>query len=40
MLVCGGNSGERYKHLGLRANMEIDAEGVSLNGGGYGEMIG
>ena len=41
MLVCDGNSGERCKHLGLRANMEVDA-GVRrcLNGGGYGKMIG
>lgn len=42
MLVCGGSSGERCKHLGLRANMEVDVEGIRecLNGGGYGKMIG
>lgn len=34
------NSGERHKHLGLRANMEVERRGVRecLNGGGDGKF--
>lgn len=40
MLVCGDNSGERCKHLDLRANMDVDAEVRDcLNGGDYGKMM-
>lgn len=40
MLVCGGNSGERHEHLGLKTNMEVEAAGVRecLNGVGYGKV--
>lgn len=34
------NSGERYKYLGLRVNMEVERRGVRecLNGGGDGKF--